>query len=127
LQLGGVLGSAFKSKLCYLHVAPVGVQEQPTNVPHLPTASLLRLIPNPANPTARIDFSLAHPADVVLDIFDVRGRHIRNLFAGHLVAGDQAVVWNGLDDRGHGVESGVYFVHVRIGQQRHISKLTITR
>ncbi|MCK5620424.1 MAG: T9SS type A sorting domain-containing protein, partial [Candidatus Krumholzibacteria bacterium] len=48
-----------------------------------------------------------------LEIFDVRGRHVRTLVAGRQPAGEMSVVWDGRDYRGVSVSTGVYFVRLR--------------
>ncbi len=65
--------------------------------------------PNPFNPTTRIDVSLQNSGAVRLDVYDVQGRLVRSLYDGHLEAGLQSFVWDGNDDRGSRVGSGVYF------------------
>ena len=65
--------------------------------------------PNPFNPTTRISFDLAQKGQVEIRIFDVSGRRVRDLAHGELAAARHVVTWNGLDDAGHRVSSGVYF------------------
>lgn len=69
--------------------------------------------PNPFNPSTRIDFSLARSGRVRLDVFDVRGRLVRNLVADELGAGPHTAVWNGADDSGRAQATGVYLVRLR--------------
>jgi flagellar hook assembly protein FlgD len=49
---------------------------------------------------------------VRLEIFDLAGRRVRSLASGVLPAGEVTREWDGRDDRGHGVRSGVYFVRL---------------
>jgi len=65
--------------------------------------------PNPFNPTTTIAFGLAKPADITLRIYDTTGRLVRVLADGRYAAGPQAEVWDGRDDSGRPVASGVYF------------------
>jgi hypothetical protein len=64
--------------------------------------------PNPFNPSTLIRFRLEKSAAVRLFIVDARGLHVRNLVVNRLEAGPHAVNWNGRDDAGRGVASGVY-------------------
>lgn len=64
--------------------------------------------PNPFNPSTTISFDLPVRATVNLDIFNLRGQKIRSLVESELPAGTHSAVWNGLDDQGHPVSSGVY-------------------
>jgi hypothetical protein len=69
---------------------------------------LLQNVPNPFNPSTQIGFVLPRPSAVRLDIFDLAGRQVRRLFAGSLEAGRWLLPWDGRDDAGGRVASGVY-------------------
>lgn len=77
------------------------------------SSRLLGNTPNPFNPATRIEFELARPVDVMLRIFDARGRLVRTLPQPTLTAGRHAVLWNGEDRSGNPQTSGVYFYEVR--------------
>ncbi|PID80113.1 hypothetical protein CSB20_08140 [bacterium DOLZORAL124_64_63] len=71
-------------------------------------ATLLPNHPNPFNPATTLRFELAAAARCRLEVLDVRGARIRELTAGEYPAGVSHVVWDGRDDAGRGVASGVY-------------------
>ena len=73
-------------------------------------AAGLSIQPNPFNPSATISFDVASPARVVLRVFDVRGASVRTLLDRDLPAGRHDVRWDGRDEHGRAVASGVYFV-----------------
>ena len=81
----------------------------------LPTETrLLDNYPNPFNPETWIPYQLATASDVTITIYDVRGNLIRRLDLGHQPAGayygrGSAASWDGRNDRGESVASGVYF------------------
>ena len=66
-------------------------------------------------------------ASVTLAIYDVSGRLVRRLFEGRAVAGDRAVEWDGLDDRGVAVSSSVYYYRLSAGGQSASRKLVLVR
>jgi len=68
--------------------------------------------PNPFRGHAAFRFGLARAGEVRLEIFDLAGRRVRSLASGVLPAGEVTREWDGRDDRGHGVRSGVYFVRL---------------
>ena len=85
-------------------------------VPGAPAAGGLSLEgnhPNPFNPTTSIALSLDRATRVRLEIFDVRGRLVRMLHDGDLAAGTHDLPWNGCDDGGQAVASGVYLARAR--------------
>jgi hypothetical protein len=70
---------------------------------------LIGIQPNPFNPSATVSFELAAPGWVKIEIYDLRGRVVRTLMSGNLTADRHAVTWDGRDERGRDVASGVYF------------------
>ncbi len=73
--------------------------------------------PNPFNPSTKISFTTDRLERVVLEVYDVSGRRIRMLLNDKLDAGLHSVVWNGLDETGNPVSSGVYFYKLTAGKQ----------
>jgi hypothetical protein len=79
----------------------------PGDTPQLRTA-LGGAYPNPLNPATRITYTIGVPGRVTLRIFDVRGRVVRTLVEGSLGTGEHAAFWDGKDDQGRPVGSGVF-------------------
>ncbi|MCC6395923.1 MAG: right-handed parallel beta-helix repeat-containing protein [Bacteroidetes bacterium] len=73
---------------------------------------LLQNYPNPFNASTVFQFSIATRSDVVLEVFDYLGRNIRTLERGSYPPGVHTSAWDGRDDRGRPVSSGVYFVRL---------------
>ena len=76
--------------------------------------ALLRNYPNPFNPETWIPYQLATPADVTLTIYDMNGQMVKRLVLGHQPAGmyrtrTRAVYWDGRNQLGEVVTSGLYF------------------
>jgi hypothetical protein len=95
-----------------------------------PPAPRLRLgpcVPNPFNPSARIEFSLAQAGPARLEIVDVRGRLVRVLHDGRLPAGPQAERWDGRDEHGRAAASGVYVCRLTAGGTSRSMRLTLLR
>jgi hypothetical protein len=91
------------------------------------SASLGEAYPNPFNPVTTIPFSLAREGRVTLDVYDALGRRVRTLFDGARPAGPQDMVWDGRDDDGRAVSSGVYFVRLDADGQTATRKVTILK
>jgi hypothetical protein len=70
-------------------------------------------VPNPFNPTTTIFFSVRNSSRVELAVFDLAGQRVRTLLARELTAGSHRQGWDGLDDRGRRVASGVYLYRLR--------------
>jgi hypothetical protein len=83
--------------------------------------------PNPFNPSTMIEFSLPAAGEVSLDVFDAAGRHVRTIQSGILPAGRHEAAWDGLDDRGGNVPSGVYFARLQAGKTVLSRKMVLLR
>jgi hypothetical protein len=94
-----------------------GVQD-PAAPEHTPTAfRLLQNYPNPFNPSTTIVYEIAWRSEVSVRIFDLKGAAIRDLADGAQAAGQHRVTWDGSDNTGAHVSSGVYFSVVQCGEQ----------
>jgi hypothetical protein len=90
-------------------------------------AVLYQNYPNPFNPSTSIEFSLPARERVSLKVFDVSGRLVRTLVDGHLPDGAHRFTWNGRNERGASVASGVYFYVLRSESIRLSRKAVLLR
>ena len=93
---------------------------------------LLPNYPNPFNPETWIPYRLAEDAFVTLTIYDQSGRVVRTLEVGHRVASvyesrSKAIHWNGRNEFGEQVASGVYFYHLSAGDYSATRKMLIIK
>ena len=93
---------------------------------------LLANYPNPFNPETWIPYHLAHPSNVVLTIYDIRGAVIRRLELGHQGAGyyikkHRAAYWDGRNSVGEPVASGVYFYQLQTDNTAMLRKMVILK
>ncbi len=101
-----------------MNPTPGEANEGPTDVedetPDTALSALygVRVVPNPFNPRTEIHFSLRQADDVTVSVYDVAGHLVRTLHRGLLSSGEHAVRWDGSDDRGRGLASGVYFARI---------------
>jgi hypothetical protein len=95
---------------------------------HLPSASMLHnCFPNPFNPATQIRFDIARPARTSLRIYDVAGRLVRVLVDEDLAAGRYETSWNGSNDAGKRVASGVYFYKLVTSEYEQTKKMVLLR
>ena len=84
--------------------------------------------PNPFRASTRLRFSLPVAGRAWLELFDIRGRKVRTLAAGERFgAGDQVLPWDGRDDAGAPLASGIYFSRLRVGGRALTRKITLLR
>lgn len=99
--------AAGKAYVFYGESAATGVVTRKTGTVHL-----FQNYPNPFNPVTTIDIEVSGSADVTLRIYDVQGSLVKHLFNGPLSSGTHQLRWNGTNDRGEAVASGVYFYRI---------------
>jgi hypothetical protein len=83
--------------------------------------------PNPFNGRTRLRFDLAGQVRMTLHIFDMRGRRIRVLADGVSPAGTHESVWDGTDDAGNPVSSGVYVCRLKTDSAALFQKIILLR
>jgi hypothetical protein len=88
---------------------------------------LMGNIPNPFNPRTTMRYALPSAASVAIDLFDVRGRKVRRLLDAPMPSGFHRIDWDGRDDRGAEVASGVYFVRLRAGSVTRTRRVALVR
>jgi hypothetical protein len=89
--------------------------------------SLAQNHPNPFNPQTTISFSIAQRGNVRLNVYDVNGALVRTLANETRAAGAYDVTWDGRDDRGRAVASGVYFYKLTAGSFTQTRKMVLLK
>jgi len=103
--------------------AETGVEE-----PAIPTEfSLSQNYPNPFNPSTTVEYTLPFEADAQLLIYDILGREVIMLDDGKKAAGRYQVKWDGRDNRGRQLPTGVYFYRVQANHLELTRKLVMVR
>ena len=83
--------------------------------------------PNPFNPSTTISFAIAARGRATLQIYDVRGARVRTLFDDMRDAGPASVTWDGRDDAGRVVSSGVYLYRLSAGGESRTRKMVLLK
>ncbi|MFX0133296.1 MAG: T9SS type A sorting domain-containing protein, partial [Candidatus Hodarchaeota archaeon] len=83
--------------------------------------------PNPFNPETTISFELPVSTHVILDIYNMLGQKIDTLIDEPRPAGYQQIIWNGKDDAGRIIGSGLYFYHIKTDDFEATKKLVLLR
>jgi flagellar hook assembly protein FlgD len=92
------------------------------------TYAVYQNVPNPFNPTTVIHYDVpAGQGKVTIRIFDVGGRLVRTLLDDPQSAGQKIVTWNGRDDGGQSVASGVYFYRMTAPGYERTRKMVLLR
>ena len=97
-------------------------------LPALPRTTMLHQNhPNPFNPSTIIRYELAHFGRVRLHVYDVSGALVTVLENRDRQPGRYEIGWNGDNDRGEQVSSGVYFYRLRVGSKTLTKKMVLLK
>ena len=83
--------------------------------------------PNPFNPITRLDYLLPRRSDVSIRVYNMLGQEIITLLRQEQPYGKYSVSWNGLDNYGKQVASGVYFTELKAGKVRRVTKMLLIK
>ena len=108
-----------------LHVGATGIDDAELGVPS--TYVLKGVSPNPFNPVTTVTYGVPADASVRIAIYSVAGRLVRTLVDGEVGAGHRTAVWDGRDDRGVEVGSGVYFCRMDASGFHDTAKMVLMK
>ncbi|MCI0513611.1 T9SS type A sorting domain-containing protein, partial [candidate division KSB1 bacterium] len=83
--------------------------------------------PNPFNPVTRLQYQLEQAGQVKLVVYNALGHEIKTLVNENQAQGSHAVVWDGTNNRGAFVSSGVYFVRMTYNNYTRIQKMLLVK
>jgi hypothetical protein len=89
--------------------------------------ALFQNYPNPFNQMTKIEFTVPKSGFVSLNIYDILGRKVRTLVSEHLSSGYKSVLWDGRNNAGKEVSSGIYFYQLRTGDYSETKKLVLLK
>lgn len=89
--------------------------------------SLSQNYPNPFNPETAITYDLPKSCYVQLTVYNVLGQKVKTIINQHQDAGCKMVYWNGKDDKGNKVASGVYFYRIETPKYSETRKMILMR
>ncbi|MHB9028899.1 MAG: FlgD immunoglobulin-like domain containing protein [Candidatus Latescibacterota bacterium] len=104
------------------------VHDSGESVAEIPNTFILHQnTPNPFNPSTTISFTLPEPGAASLSIYSITGQKIRTLVSGQISGGAHSVVWDGRDERGKAVSSGVYLSRLEAGGKAEARRMLLIR
>ena len=83
--------------------------------------------PNPFNPLTNITYDIKSNSHVKVNIANIKGNHIRYLINEYQFSGTHSVLWNGRDDNGNPVPSGIYFYTMTVNKYRKSNKMILMK
>jgi hypothetical protein len=109
----------------------VGINDNPASGLFPKAFSLSQNYPNPFNPSTTIAFDIpgvsGEKQHVEVTVYDIRGRRVRTLIDSDLEPGSHKLHWNGRNDRGESVPSGIYLYALRAGGEVYTRKMMVLK
>jgi hypothetical protein len=102
----------------------------PTNVEETSVVlrnDLFQNFPNPFNPLTTIEYSVSKAGPVRVAVFSVDGQRVRTLVNENKSPGKYKIIWNGRNEKGTTVSSGIYFYRLEIGSYSSVKKMILLR
>ncbi len=124
----GILDSEYFVNAIYATlVNSGGVDSSDPDIPALDAPVLSQNYPNPFNPETTISFSLPSSGAANLAVYNLKGQKVKSLVSQILTAGDHSVVWDGRDEQGLPVASGIYFSRLCFSDQTQQKKMILAK
>lgn len=110
---------------CYEYGAPFVNADDP--FVDFPEKYQLSNYPNPFNPTTTISYNIAQKGEIKIEIYNIKGQKIKTLVKDKLESGLYSTVWNGKNEYGFNVSSGIYFCKLKSGNQETMRKMILIK
>lgn len=113
LELGHMTARSCENEDIEIINNPTGDTDNEDSVNIIPVDSYLsKVYPNPFNPSTTLQYGIKETGQVKISVFNARGQLIRTLVNQNKIAGTYQIVWDGKDNNGNLVSSGVYFFYI---------------
>jgi hypothetical protein len=110
----------------YVTDQPVGIQDEKSESVPL-TFELEQNYPNPFNPSTIISYQIPQTEMVTLEIYNALGQKVRTLINESKDVGQYQITWNGINDAGNHLSSGIYFYRLHAGKFVKVMKMILLR
>jgi hypothetical protein len=106
---------------------PTDVKEKQIIQNVLESFTLYQNYPNPFNPSTNIQYQIPSAGGVEVNIYDIRGQLVKPLFNSQQPAGKYTLLWNGQNESGVVVPSGIYFCRISFNNEHITNKLLMIK
>jgi N-acetylmuramoyl-L-alanine amidase len=120
-----IMGEIYIDDLRLVTIEQVGINAEIAQIPA--GFTLYQNYPNPFNPTTTISFTLAKASNVRLEIFNIRGEKVRSLANEYFHSGYWTAVWDGKNDNGLSVPSGMYMYRMITGTGIQVKNMLLLK
>ncbi len=122
LSNGYLINGMLNSDSCYFAKINDEGQVSIQNNSVIPQTILLNNFPNPFNPSTTISFSIQNDSNIELSIYNIKGQKIKTIAHNKFNKGNHSIIWNGDDETGKSVSSGVYLYKLIVNDKSEAMK-----
>jgi len=113
---------------CVTQQQPIDLNQSSVNNNCIEKVFNCKNYPNPFNPSTTISFSISNDSNVELSIYNIKGQRVKTLVNNDFDRGNHSVVWNGIDDSGKAVSSGLYLYKLNVnGKTEAVKKCILVK
>lgn len=123
ITIGDNTGALTEIPVTVHYVEPSDAPDDSPAAPHL----ALRCAPNPFNPSTTVHWNIPEAGMVDMGVYNLRGQRVRTLENGVFEAGSHNTCWDGQNDQGHTLGSGVYFIRISNSARSMYSKVLLLK
>ncbi len=105
----------------------VSINEDSDNIINTNVSALKQNYPNPFSVNTQINYSIVKNSDVTISVFNIKGELVKILQEGYLKEGEYTVMWDGTNEKGNKLSSGVYFYNIKTNSIIETRKLFMLR
>ncbi len=106
-----------------IELDPVGAEQINIALPKID----LKCYPNPFNPVTNIAYSIKDAGKVAIEVYNIKGQHVKTLVNEVKETGDHVVIWDGTDDNDHPVASGIYLSYLKSANNQISKKMLLIK
>jgi flagellar hook assembly protein FlgD len=84
---------------------------------------MFRNYPNPFNSSTNITFTILKKSQIIIDVYNLYGKIVKNLINKHFYAGEYTINWDGKNELGNEVASGIYLLKLKVGDYEQTKQI----
>jgi hypothetical protein len=107
---------------------PVHYETIDPGIPSIPAITgIAKNYPNPFNPSTTVVFGMHKDGELAMDVYNTRGQKVRSIYQGSKKSGWYHLEWDGKNDNGQQLNSGVYFFRMQANGETHLHKTVMLK
>ena len=120
-----ILSDSWFSETVEIHLTAVNLNDENENINSV--TKIVAICPNPFNPSTEIRLILAENSMTELTIYNIKGQLVKKLLSENIEAGEHKISWNGINDQGQSVSTGMYYLKLKTKTTQITTKMLLLK